>query len=673
MSVNPEDKVVSSIFCVMYEVRFIHDKALVSTTTLARQTLWSPSMKWHVFVRVNYSIIIIIVITHSFPQLLQLHGTDWKVLGENWSLLSLYQGDSRSSKTYRLIGCTGTNHDVILNCNLTSTCRYKKKTDDFHKFVDADGVVWGFGFYVKGDALKESNAFAKLILDTISGLSIASSSSAAAAASSPATGKPTRALPPIASSYSSSSSAGIAKTSTASYTPSSSPATSSRAAAPSSSFSFSSSLSSSSSSAANSRPVPQRPSVWNRPADTNGNKTNNTALSTTTNTTSSSSSSSSNVAEEPIALTRSSFIPIPSSSSTSTSSTPATPPRALASSFTPSSPPAPTTIPLPGSVSAVAGVVIDAHSHLAPPIPVRGKRLSLYEATVGTLGRLRQLPEKPLKQRTASVVTTMNVSPPFAIMHDRHVVFDTTSRKFTGLPSEWESLVNQSFGVSLQKVDSVKLDIYPARIPTLLFRLRERFAALKGFEAMGVFRVSPSSEEVDRCKKLANEGKVDDITDPYVTATLMKVFLRDLPERMLDSAHKGRVSMCEDEKDAWTIVLELPEPFHSLCVFILDLCVAVTREEQVNKMTATNLGICFGPNLFTPSPTDALAALVYSQKVARTMKLMIDYRAKNPPPTAAVTGSAAAATGRAASTSTSSSTAATSTSTSTPTSGAPLV
>lgn len=77
----------------------------------------------------------------------------------------------------------------------------------------------------------------------------------------------------------------------------------------------------------------------------------------------------------------------------------------------------------------------------------------------------------------------------------------------------------------------------------------------------------------------------------------------------------------------------MPEPFHSVLVFFLDLCCTVAKDEQINKMPPTNIATCIAPNLFTPSPTDAdsFATLIYSQKVVKFLKLAIDYRLANPP------------------------------------------
>lgn len=48
---------------------------------------------------------------------------------------------------------------VVVNCNVTATCRYKKKSGDFHKFTDEEDIVYGFGFYKKEESIEESERY----------------------------------------------------------------------------------------------------------------------------------------------------------------------------------------------------------------------------------------------------------------------------------------------------------------------------------------------------------------------------------------------------------------------------------------------------------------------------------------------------------------------------------
>jgi len=73
---------------------------------------------------------------------------------------------------------------VVINCNVTSVCVYKKKSPDFHKFIDEGQLVnemfvfndlkhatflsfllenktYGFGFYKKEESYQESEKFVR--------------------------------------------------------------------------------------------------------------------------------------------------------------------------------------------------------------------------------------------------------------------------------------------------------------------------------------------------------------------------------------------------------------------------------------------------------------------------------------------------------------------------------
>jgi len=80
------------------------------------------------------------------------------------------------------------------------------------------------------------------------------------------------------------------------------------------------------------------------------------------------------------------------------------------------------------------------------------------------------------------------------------------------------------------------------------------------------------------------------------------------------------------EKSAAAIVNSLPEPQRSTLQWLLDLCVEVVQKANVNKMTAQNMAIVFGPNLFTPQLDNPMESLLYSQKVANFLHKAILHR-----------------------------------------------
>jgi hypothetical protein len=116
-------------------------------------------------------------IASAYCVVYELIDSEWKVAGEGWSQVHLYKDKNDGSQ--RIVGWTVLDLVVVINCNVTSTCKYKKKSDDFHKFTDEEGTVWGFGFYKKEESFAESENFMKMVKAAILPLRQASKASKA--------------------------------------------------------------------------------------------------------------------------------------------------------------------------------------------------------------------------------------------------------------------------------------------------------------------------------------------------------------------------------------------------------------------------------------------------------------------------------------------------------------
>jgi Rho GTPase-activating protein RGD1 len=106
---------------------------------------------------------------------------------------------------------------------------------------------------------------------------------------------------------------------------------------------------------------------------------------------------------------------------------------------------------------------------------------------------------------------------------------------------------------------------------------------------------------------LTDSGQVDSVVfykDIISIATLLKHFLRDLPEPLLTSINYTSFIMSAKIDDdisrrdsLHTIINSLPDPnYATLRVLILHLQ-RVSQYSQQNRMTSANLAICFGPIL----------------------------------------------------------------------------
>jgi len=160
------------------------------------------------------------------------------------------------------------------------------------------------------------------------------------------------------------------------------------------------------------------------------------------------------------------------------------------------------------------------------------------------------------------------------------------------------------FGIALDdpEIDLEYVDGYSWPIPHLLVMLKKKLITL-GVEEEGIFRVAANKLDAAVARELLEVGA--DITnipncDIHVVTSLLKIWFRELPNRILS------LDFLENaDSHAKVAVESLKDPELSVLVWLLDLCAAVAKEEEKNKMTAHNLAIVWAPNIF-PQDFDGL-------------------------------------------------------------------
>jgi len=182
---------------------------------------------------------------------------------------------------------------------------------------------------------------------------------------------------------------------------------------------------------------------------------------------------------------------------------------------------------------------------------------------------------------------------------------------------------------------------YNAKIPYILLALHELLVAKGGRDAEGIFRLAPDRDQcaeakndIDKGRLIGSQARRDASNriifdyDVHVVANLIKTWLRELPTHLLPPSLKGRISVCDSESKAWDVVLQLQEPFQSICIYLLDMFVDICENSSVNKMTPQNIAICLGPNLFQGNDNDPMATIAYTKKVTEWFKMAIEHRRK---------------------------------------------
>ncbi|KAL5475627.1 hypothetical protein EMCRGX_G025469 [Ephydatia muelleri] len=197
---------------------------------------------------------------------------------------------------------------------------------------------------------------------------------------------------------------------------------------------------------------------------------------------------------------------------------------------------------------------------------------------------------------------TANHGVPKSVFYDAHaaVVADTSPE-------------TRQFGVSLEVLQSRNHGIpIPVVMETCISYLKNH----GGLDKVGIFRRSPSALVVQEIKARFNDGQVvnlADYNDPHIAATLLKLFLRELPEPLVTMvtcerirelkglSTEAKLQMCQ------AIVSALPplnrEILHYLFLFVKD----VVSRSELNKMTEMNMAIVLGPNLIWSSEVTTLS------------------------------------------------------------------
>ncbi|XP_049274605.1 rho GTPase-activating protein 1 isoform X3 [Rhipicephalus sanguineus] len=126
-------------------------------------------------------------------------------------------------------------------------------------------------------------------------------------------------------------------------------------------------------------------------------------------------------------------------------------------------------------------------------------------------------------------------------------------------------------------------------------------------ETEGIFRRSANTQVVKAVQALFDEGKYvnfDAYKNVHVAAVILKTFLRELEEPLLtfdlydDVMSFQELDQSEKLAQARTLLLErLPEDNYELLKYIVEFLAKVIDRSDLNKMTASNLAIVFGPNL----------------------------------------------------------------------------
>jgi len=171
------------------------------------------------------------------------------------------------------------------------------------------------------------------------------------------------------------------------------------------------------------------------------------------------------------------------------------------------------------------------------------------------------------------------------------------------------------FGMTLQEaVEFSRHFDFGPQLPTVMFRCLEYLKEKKAITEEGIFRLSGSNITIKALRDRFNtEGDVALVDEPYTdvhaVASLLKLYLRELPASILTrELHLDFLKVLDmDERSKKiqsfnVLVHKLPVANFELLRHLSSFLIEVIDNAQFNKMTVRNVGIVFAPTLNIPAP-----------------------------------------------------------------------
>ncbi|XP_041835870.1 rho GTPase-activating protein 39 isoform X3 [Melanotaenia boesemani] len=184
------------------------------------------------------------------------------------------------------------------------------------------------------------------------------------------------------------------------------------------------------------------------------------------------------------------------------------------------------------------------------------------------------------------------------------------------------------FGSSLEEVMERQSELFPDRkLPWVQVQLSQYVLALGGAQTEGIFRVPGDIDEVNALKLQVDQWRIpENLSDPNVPASLMKLWYRELEEPLIPmNFYKQCVCNCDDPVAAIAVVQSLPELNRLvLCYFIHFLQVfAQPSNVAITKMDVNNLAMVMAPNCLRCQSDDPRIIFENTRKEMSFLRMLI--------------------------------------------------
>ncbi|XP_030046462.1 rho GTPase-activating protein 24 isoform X3 [Microcaecilia unicolor] len=226
---------------------------------------------------------------------------------------------------------------------------------------------------------------------------------------------------------------------------------------------------------------------------------------------------------------------------------------------------------------------------------------------------------------------------------DRHAVVRSTSALASAplTPKVAYRRIKRCFsfrkGIFGQKLeDTVRYEKrYGERLAPMLVEQCVDFIRQHGLKEEGLFRLPGQANLVKELQDAFDCGEkpsFDSNTDVHTVTSLLKLYLRELPEPVIPYAKYEEFLSCakvlskEEESGVKELVKQvksLPPANYNLLMYICRFLDEVQSYSGVNKMSVQNLATVFGPNILRPKVEDPLTIMEGTVVVQQLMSVMI--------------------------------------------------
>ncbi|KAM3605988.1 uncharacterized protein V6R79_008664 [Siganus canaliculatus] len=204
----------------------------------------------------------------------------------------------------------------------------------------------------------------------------------------------------------------------------------------------------------------------------------------------------------------------------------------------------------------------------------------------------------------------------------------------------WAPLGGGVFGQHLEETMLHDAQCGSQRLVPVLVEQCVCFIREHGLEEEGLFRAPGQTNHVRELQDAFDRGEkpvFDSSTDVHTVASLLKLYIRELPEPIIPFSKYTQFLSCAQllTKDKAMGISELskqvkslPQVNYNLLKYICKFLDEVQSHANENKMSVQNLATVFGPNILRPRVEDPMTMMEGSSQVQHLMTVLISEHAR---------------------------------------------